>query len=71
MAQKKVDANDPMTIIKAAVAESSQRQCAKRWGVSPQYLSEVLGGSRGIGDKLLKGLGLERVVVYRPLGSSK
>lgn len=43
----------------------SQRELAIRLGVSAAYLGDVLHGKREPGSKLLKALGLERVVVYR------
>src|ERR1043165_5716991 len=35
---------------------STQTEAAKRLGVSQSYLKEFLGGTRGAGPKLLKGL---------------
>lgn len=43
---------------------------ASEWGraagISPAYVSDVLGGKREPGDKILQALGLEKVVTYRP-----
>ena len=47
-------------------AETAVR-VADKWEVSPQYLSDVLSGKREPGAKILKCLGLERVVMYRKM----
>lgn len=39
---------------------------ATKHGLSLAYVSDVLVGRRGPGDGILKGLGLEREVIYRP-----
>lgn len=44
----------------------SQRALAKHLGVSEPYLSDVIHGRRDPGPKLLKALGLDRVVSYQP-----
>ena len=42
----------------------SQKEAARRLGISPQYLHDILGRGRPIGPKVLKALGYRRVVVY-------
>ena len=42
----------------------SQKAVAERYGVSQQFLSDILRHRREVGNKLLKGLGLRRVVKY-------
>ena len=42
----------------------SQDAAAKRLGISPQYLCDVLRGRREPGKKLLDALGYRRLVVY-------
>lgn len=50
-------------VIAAAVkAVGSLREAARRWGVSPAYLSDVLNGRRAPGPSVLEPLGYERVV---------
>lgn len=44
--------------------EGGQQRLAKRLGISPQYLCDVLAARREPGNRLLKGLGCRRVVVY-------
>jgi predicted transcriptional regulator len=44
--------------------EGGQSQLAKRLGVSPAYLCDVLASRREPGSKILKGLGCRRVVIY-------
>lgn len=43
----------------------SQKAYAKRVGLSESYLSDVLNGRRDISPRILKHLGLERVVYYK------
>ncbi len=42
----------------------SQQRLAETLGVTPPYLSDVLGGRREPGPKILKALRLRRQVVY-------
>ncbi len=46
---------------------TQQVAVAKAFNVSPAYLSDVMVGRRDPGPKILAGLGLERVVRYRPI----
>lgn len=43
----------------------SQKAYAKRVGLSESYLSDMLNKRRDISPRILKHLGLERVVYYR------
>lgn len=43
----------------------SQADLARELGVSTGYLNDVLQGRAEAGDKILRPLGLERVVAYR------
>ena len=49
----------------------SQKAAAKRWGISPQYLHDVINGRRQPGKSVCDALGFERVVVYQPKGAGK
>lgn len=42
----------------------SQKEFAKRCGISQQFLSDILHGRREISDKILKFLHIERKVIY-------
>lgn len=42
----------------------NQEQAAARWGISAQYLCDVLKRRREPGSKLLKAIGYRRLVVY-------
>jgi len=54
------------TLVEAAILlEGSQKAAAKRFGISPQYLSDIRRGRREISDKIAALFGLERVIVYR------
>lgn len=49
-----------------ARSEGSQRNLAKKLGVSPMFICDVLKGRRDPGEKLLSAMGFEReVVVHR------
>lgn len=43
----------------------TKKEYAYQIGVTPQYLNDVLNGSREPGKKILDGAGFERVVSYR------
>lgn len=47
--------------------EGSQKNVAKKWKISEQYLSDVYRGNREPGQKILEQLGLRKVVTYRVL----
>jgi len=44
---------------------STQAAVARELGISPAHLSDLLRGNRSPGPKVLKKLGIERVVEYR------
>lgn len=48
-------------------AEGSQKALAKKMGVSAAYLSDVLGGRRSAGDKILRRYRLRVVTNYVPV----
>ena len=48
-------------------SQASQAAFAKGLGVSSSYLNDVIRGRRRPGPKLLKALGIQRVVSYRPV----
>lgn len=50
---------------KNADAHGQAKLYAKHIGVSPQYLNDVLRGRREPGKKMLRALGLDKVVFYR------
>jgi transcriptional regulator with XRE-family HTH domain len=51
------------TLIKQC-QQSTQRAVARRYGISAQYLSDVMQGRRAPGEKLLKALGLRKRISY-------
>ena len=55
----------PMIELRKLIESASQIDVAKRLGISPQYLSDVLNERRQPGKKILDGLGLRRVVTYQ------
>lgn len=42
-----------------------QRAWARKHGISPQYVSDVLNGRRLPGDKITRALGLEKALLWR------
>lgn len=59
-------------IIRAKITwDVNAASLAREWGVSPNYLSDVLHGKRGIGDKLANALGYRRVVTFERLTTEK
>jgi len=49
----------------------TQTALAAEWGISVQYIRDVLAGRRDPGKSILKALGYERVVLYRPISYDK
>jgi hypothetical protein len=43
---------------------------AKSRGISPQYVSEVLRGKKDAGEKILRAIGLRRIVGYEELNET-
>jgi hypothetical protein len=52
-------------MLRESLGACSQVEVAKKIGVSPQFLSDVLNEKRGPGDRILEFLGIEKVVTYR------
>jgi len=49
----------------ACAAAGGQQAWAKRHGISPQYVSDVLNARRDPGASILRALGWKRVVTYQ------
>ena len=47
--------------------EGSQKKAAAKFGISPQYLSDILKGNREIPDRVARFFGVRRVVRYEKL----
>jgi len=47
--------------------DGKQTELALRLGISPQYLNDVLAGTRHPGKLLLAVLGLKKVIEYRAI----
>ena len=52
-------------------AQPNASAYAKQIGIHQSYLSDVLNGRRDPGKSILKALGYERVVLYRPISYDK
>lgn len=63
--------NDPVSLLREQVQRrSSLRALAREWKCSAPYVSDVLLGKRPPGPKILKRLGLKRVVRYEYVRAS-
>ncbi len=61
-----VDADHIRGLVREAEqAAGGKPALAARWGISVQYIADVLRGYRDPGKSILKALGYERVVLYR------
>lgn len=57
-----IEGLDPQALLRVAVrAAGGQSAFARKHGISPSYVSNVLAGRRGFGDDLLAVLGCQRV----------
>ena len=52
-------------------AQPNAKAYAQHAGIAQSYLSDVLNGRRDPGKSILRALGYERVVLYRPLSYDK
>lgn len=50
--------------LKRRVAVSSQKAVAEQLDITPQYLSDILNGRRGLSDNIVFKLGFVKVSVY-------
>lgn len=57
--------HDVMLLVKQRLKGTTQKQLADKLGVSAAYLNDYLHFRREPGAKLLDGLGLKRVVMYK------
>jgi predicted transcriptional regulator len=60
---------NPIEMLNARTAKASQVSVAADLGIKPSYLCDLLKGRREPGPKVLKALGLERIVTYRRTAS--
>ena len=61
-----VDADYIRSLVREAEqAAESRAALAAQWGISVQYINDVIRGYRDPGKKVLAALGYERVVLYR------
>lgn len=57
---------DPITLLRKKIGERTQREIANSLGITEGYLSLVLSGSRAPGPKILRWIGLKKVVERKP-----
>lgn len=56
---------DPLTHLKRfAAVHGTQVKTAEALEISPQFLRDMLSGRRGISDRILEKLGLQRTTIY-------
>jgi transcriptional regulator with XRE-family HTH domain len=60
------DSCDPTIPIRKRLESMSQKDLAEELGVSAAYLNDILFHRRQPGKKILKALGLKRVILYVP-----
>jgi len=64
-AKKTYTLDELISLLEAEVKQSgSQKETAKKLGVSAQYLGDVLSGKREPGKKILDALKLRKVIKY-------
>jgi hypothetical protein len=55
-------------LLAAAVASAGgQRRFAEQHGFTAGYINDVLRGNRNLSDRILRAIGVERIVVYRAI----
>lgn len=64
---KQIRQSDVVELLRKHIGERTQREVAEEFGITAQYLSDVLLGRREPGPAVLQGLGLEKDVLYVPL----
>jgi hypothetical protein len=62
---------NPLTILRQRVDQSSQVAVAKELGITPQYLCDVLAARRAPGKSILDALGLEKLVSYKKVNGRR
>lgn len=63
--------NDIRAIVDSKLEARTQKELAEELGVSKGYLNDYLHFRREPGVKLLDGLGMQRVVMYRRVAEKK
>jgi hypothetical protein len=61
----KIDIDARARLVAAIRKAGGQRALSREWGVSQQYICDVINGRRPISDSLLEKLGLRRTVISR------
>lgn len=56
---------DPRTLLRRRLDGKTQTALAAELGITPAYLSDILNFRREPGRRVLKALGLRRVISYR------
>ena len=56
---------DPRAVLKRRLDGKTQAELARELGIKPAYLSDILAFRREPGPRVLKALGLTKIVTYR------
>ena len=59
-----------MSVLRGRLEGRTQSALAEELGISLGHLNDILCGRRAIGPKVMKALGLERVVTFREVSDS-
>jgi plasmid maintenance system antidote protein VapI len=62
---KKLTENEVLAIIRKEVESTSGREVAKRIGVHPSYISDILKGKRNVSEFVAASFGFEREVLFK------
>lgn len=61
-----IDKTELIAQIRDSVLDfGGQKAAAKEWGISAQYLNDILRGRRDVGQSVLDAMGFERIVLYK------
>ena len=62
---------EPIAELRRRLDGKTQAALASELGISVTHLCDILNGRRAVGPIVLKALGLERVVTFRPISSDR
>jgi len=60
-----------MSVLRARLDGRTQAALAEELGISVSHLNDILSGRRAIGPKVMKALGIERVVTFREVSEQQ
>lgn len=60
-----------VTMLCHRIDQSSQKDVARGLGISPQYLCDIIHYRRAPGVKVLKALGLRKIILYMEANNAR